>query len=194
MVDTISAPAEELCVLEGCGRLKAEHTFHGHQFVSRSQLVTSRPRPRDPFRDIRPMTDTDKQRATDVERTFSETRSPAPSRIQEQPQMEKFEDSKPVMRDKRPCAVCGKPRTNHRGGIDHTYEPMGDVAAAAHDKREPEAKPEPQRERHVRHVRRSAPRRTPAKKEWSLVELAQRIDELRTELEQHVGMMKQMLG
>jgi DNA repair exonuclease SbcCD ATPase subunit len=166
MVDTISAPASDLCVIEGCGRTRSAHargtgTIASHMFTTVDQLVTSRPQRRDPFRDIRPMTDQDRQRATDVERAFSETKPPAPSRITEQKQMEKFEEAKPVMRDKRPCAVCGKPRTNHRGGIDHTYEPMGDVAAAAHDKRS---------------------------------ELAQRIDELRTELEQHVGMMKQMLG
>jgi hypothetical protein len=63
MVDTISAPLDDVCVIESCRRLRSEHRLMGHSFVAESQLADSKPRPRDPFMNIRKMTDAERSAA-----------------------------------------------------------------------------------------------------------------------------------
>jgi hypothetical protein len=57
MVDSISAPLDDRCAIESCRRTKDEHRHYGHSFVAASQLADLKPRPRDPFLNIRKMND-----------------------------------------------------------------------------------------------------------------------------------------
>lgn len=72
MADTISAPDHDRCAIEGCNRPESDPvhpaTFdarsrgdsYSHRFVAKTQLSSTRPPRRDPLKEVRPMTDTER--------------------------------------------------------------------------------------------------------------------------------------
>jgi hypothetical protein len=110
MVDSISAPLDDRCAIESCRRPKHEHRQYGHAFVAASQLVEARPRPRDPFLNIRKMNDEERRSAG------------LPVAEGEQPMVMKDEAREETIVTP-PCVFneCGRQKTSHRGRIGHRY-------------------------------------------------------------------------
>jgi len=209
----VSAPESDTCAL--CGSTRDAHGTArvqgtGHHFVVKAQLASERPRPADPLRDIRVMTEEDKRRAVEVERTFAGSRASLPREVKEERAMKKFDgnkdESKPRPNDKRPCEVCGRPRSNHRGAIDHHYQPMSRAAIAAREEKPAplvstnELKPVVTQSRRSAAKRQPKSRRSAARQNKSATErptflqLAGEIDALRSQLEEKVAMMREMLA
>jgi hypothetical protein len=109
MVDSISAPLDDRCAIESCRRTKDEHRHYGHAFVAASQLADLKPRPRDPFLNIRKMNDEERLGAG------------LPAAEGEPMVMKDEAREEPIVT--APCVFndCGRPKTNHRGRIGHRY-------------------------------------------------------------------------
>jgi hypothetical protein len=123
MVDNISAPPEDRCAIESCRRPRREHVARGHVFVSAEQLANTRPRPRDPFLDVRKMTDEDRYGV------HSAAKLPikAEPEAAEQPPI----DSQTAAEQPPRCQLCNRPKRSHRGPIGHRFlAPGADPSSA----------------------------------------------------------------
>jgi hypothetical protein len=109
MVDSISAPLDDRCAIESCRRTKDEHRHYGHAFVAASQLADLKPRPRDPFLNIRKMNDEERLGAG------LPAAEGEPMVMKDEPREEPIVTAPCVFND------CGRPKTNHRGRIGHRY-------------------------------------------------------------------------
>jgi hypothetical protein len=118
MVDNISAPPDDRCALQECRRPRSEHTNRGHVFVSAEQLSGSRPRPRDPLRDIRRMTDKDRfgAESKDVNDGFT-SQAATEAKIEIKPPAEPL------------CQLCDRVKRRHRGAIGHRFLAPGEDPA-----------------------------------------------------------------
>jgi len=182
----VFGPSDDRCALESCGKPRDAHGAAGasHQFVGAAQLA--RRRPHDPFRNIRKMTDDERLGQMGFERHLV---SDAPT-----PQRRKVVIEMP---DQGPCTICTKPRTNHRGPMDHAYTPAGDGATAA-----PAAAAAPRQERAARPPRRVAarravkprPRLSTDDKVARILELAESINTLRDQLRVQTTKLEELLA
>jgi hypothetical protein len=115
MVDTISAPLDDVCVIESCRRLRSEHRLMGHSFVAESQLADSKPRPRDPFMNIRKMTDAERSAAHGM--PLPEREGPIVMKTEQQSDEDAPVAGEPVCQ----LQFCQRPKSSHRGSIGHRY-------------------------------------------------------------------------
>jgi hypothetical protein len=118
MVNNISAPPEDRCAIESCRRPRREHVARGHVFVSAEQLASTRPRPRDPFTDVRKITDEDRYGVQSAPKLPIKAE---PAAAEQPPIGSQTTAEQPPL-----CQLCDRPKRSHRGPIGHRFLAPGE--------------------------------------------------------------------